>query len=129
MLNPEEKERIVKDHIATLEKRHRELVKKLEEEEKQSLRTTEEVELDKIRREEEDAFYSGNPDYVKYIGHDGKSRWITKEEFEKKKYRRKKVRRRHERSFSRKLWERFSLILIVIGMVLAIIFAFKLVGE
>ena len=129
MLSQEEKDHIVKEHISTLENRHRELVKKLEEAERQSLRTTEEIELDKIRREEEDAFFTGNPDYVKYIGHDGKSRWITKEEFEKKKYRRKKVRRRHERSFSRKLWERFSIFVIIIGMVLAIIFAFKLVGE
>ncbi len=129
MLSQEEKERIVNEHTSTLENRHRELVKKLEEEERLSIRTTAEIELDKIRREEEDAFYTGNPDYVKYIGHDGKSRWITKEEFEKKKYRRKKVRRRHERSFSRKLWERFSIFVIIIGMVLAIIFAFKLVGE
>jgi len=129
MLSPQEKERIEKEHIALLEKRHQELVKKMEEEEYQKRRSAEEIDLAKIRRQEEEAFYAGNPNYVKYIDHTGQSRWITREEFDKKKYRRKKVRRRHERSLSKKLWERFSIVLIVLGMVLVIIFAFKLVGD
>jgi len=126
MLTEQEKERIINDHKAFLEKRHLDLVKKLEEEERRRARNTQDKELEKIRREEEEAFYGNDPNYVRYIGSDGSPKWMTKEEFDQKKYRKRRIRKKHERTWNKKLWEKTSVFIIVIAMILIIVVAFKL---
>lgn len=128
MLTEEKKEEIRQQNIAYLEKKHNELIRRMEAENSRRLESEKDRELERLRREEEDVFYANNPDYVKYTSSDGSTRWITREEFERKKYRRRKVRKRHDHSIYRKIWERSSIVIIIIGMIAVIVIAFKLVG-
>ena len=128
MLTEEKREEIRQQHIAYLEKKHSELIRRMEDDEARRKESENDRELQRIRKEEEDTYYANNPDYVNYTSSDGSARWITREEFERKKYRRRKVRKRHERSIYRKIWERSSIVIIIIGMIAVIVIAFKLVG-
>lgn len=129
MLTEEAKYRIKQDHIEFLERRHKELVRRLEREKKEREEAEKRREIERIRQEEEDAFYDDNPNYVKYTGNDGRIKWVTREEFQRKRYRKRRVRKKHRRSFTKTLWNNISVILIVVCMLLIIYFAFKLVAQ
>lgn len=129
MLTKEAKQRIKQEHIEFLERRHKELTKRLNREENERIEAERRFEIERLRQEEEDAFYRDNPNYVKYTGHDGKTKWVTREEFERKRYRKRRVRKKHHRSFTKTLWNNISVILIVVCMLLTIYLAFKLAAH
>lgn len=129
MLSEETKERIKREHIEFLEKRHAELVRRLDTEEKQRQEELRQLEIEKIKQAEEDALYADNPNFVKYFSRDGKTKWVTREEFNRRRYHKKRVRKKHKPSWTKQVWNKASVILIVVSMILVIYFAFKLVAS
>lgn len=128
MLTEEEKNRIRQEHWDFLERRHLELTKRLEAGERIRREREYSEEMMRIKEEIEDEVYKDNPDYIKYVSHSGTTKWILREDFEKKRYRRRKIRKKHKSSLKRKLLEKGSMALIIVLMLVTMYIAFKLVS-
>ncbi|MBL7191609.1 hypothetical protein ISS30_07915 [bacterium] len=129
MLTEQEKNRIKQEHCDYLERRHQELIRRIEDEKNIQREKELQEEYERIREEEEDKLYQDNSDYVKYISHDGKPKWILREDFEKKRYKRRRVRKKHKRSLKKTLIVKGSTIFIILIMIITAVLAFRLVAQ
>jgi len=83
------------------------------------------AEIEKIKRDTEEAWYSQNPDYVKYSDRHGNKKWIHRKQYEQKKAQ-ENIRRTAEVKRRKKIYRNLILSGVVIMALLVVIIHYML---
>ncbi len=123
-LSPEEKERIVKEHLAALEAREAEKARATQSEQalerqRQEEKIRREEEVRRLKAEVEAEFYSQRG-YVKYVNHRGKVLWLTPEEYQLRKERRRRTRHKTKLASTVTRYRQAMFYLLVAAVALAV---------